>query len=325
MNTEEIAEGLPDPLVAADVDLRDFSFMPLDVLRLRDSDLSASPNAEVFRCNVLSWCVSWHQIPAASLPDDDTALARLLGFGRDLKGWKKVRTAGGLRGWVKCSDGRLYHPVVADKAREAWSAKVAQRQRTEAARKAREEARQRQLQEMLQSQSQEKGASVTDDVTASKGQGQGQGQGIKKEKSGEPPPPPGKPEAPTKGARLSKDWLLPKAWGEWTLAERKTWSADYVRKVAEKFRDHWIAQPGRDGVKSDWLATWRNWVRREPDPKPGQAESSDFAREWHETAPGIEAKGKELGIDPPSPETGGFPAYKARVYAAAGLHVGAAA
>ena len=32
---------LHDPLVPADVDLRDFGFMPLDVLRLRDSDMMA--------------------------------------------------------------------------------------------------------------------------------------------------------------------------------------------------------------------------------------------------------------------------------------------
>ena len=30
----------------------------------------------------------------------------------------------------------------------------------------------------------------------------------------------------------------------------------------EKFKDHWISQPGQKGVKKDWLATWRNWVRR---------------------------------------------------------------
>jgi len=126
--------ALPDPLVAAEVDLRDFSFMPLDVLRLRDSDLASAPDAEVFRCSVLSWCVAWHQLPAASLPNDDTALARLLGFGRDLKGWKKVRAGGGLRGWVECNNGRLYHPVVAEKAAEAWDGKLAQRWRTEFAR-----------------------------------------------------------------------------------------------------------------------------------------------------------------------------------------------
>jgi hypothetical protein len=164
------------PMVPADVDLRDFAFMPLDVLRLRDSELSATPDAEAFRCAVLSWCVSWHQVPAGSLPDDDTTLARLLGFGRDLKGWKKVRESDGLRGWVKCSDGRLYHPVVAEKALEAWKAKLAQRARTEAARKAREEARQKQQQSQSQGLSQTLGSSVTDDVTESKGQGQGQGE-----------------------------------------------------------------------------------------------------------------------------------------------------
>lgn len=39
---------------------------------------------------------------------------------------------------------------------------------------------------------------------------------------------------------------------------------------------------------------------------------------WHQTASGIEAKGRELGVDPPSPDTGGFPAFKVRVYEAAG-------
>lgn len=30
----------------------------------------------------------------------------------------------------------------------------------------------------------------------------------------------------------------------------------------EVFRDHWRSQPGAKGVKSDWAATWRNWLRR---------------------------------------------------------------
>jgi len=28
------------------------------------------------------------------------------------------------------------------------------------------------------------------------------------------------------------------------------------------FVDYWIAQPGQRGVKLDWEATWRNWMRR---------------------------------------------------------------
>jgi hypothetical protein len=78
---------------------------------------------------------------------------------------------------VKCSDGRLYHPVVAEKAKEAWSAKLAQRARTDAARKAREEARQKQQQCLSQHLLQTTQIYVTDNVTESKGQGQGQGQG----------------------------------------------------------------------------------------------------------------------------------------------------
>jgi hypothetical protein len=128
---------LSAPMTPPDCDLRDFAFMPLDVVRLRDSDMAATPDAEVFRAGVLSWCVAWHQIPAGSLPDDDAAIARLIGMGRDVKGWKRLRAAGALRGFILCSDGRLYHDVVAEKALRSWEAKKAQRDRTEKARTAR--------------------------------------------------------------------------------------------------------------------------------------------------------------------------------------------
>lgn len=122
---------LPDPPIPPHVDLRGFQYMALDVVRLRDSELSGLPEAEAFRVAVLSWCVSWHQVPAASLPNDDKWLARNLGFGRDVKGWQKVREAGGLRGWVLCSDGRLYHPVVAAKAIEAAGQKQSAKRKRE--------------------------------------------------------------------------------------------------------------------------------------------------------------------------------------------------
>ncbi len=133
-----MSEELPAPLTPPDCDLRDFPFMPLDVVRLRDSDLAGHENPEVFRTAVLSWCVSWHQVPAGSLPDDDTKLARLFGFGRDLDGWKAVRhSLGGLYGWIRCSDGRLYHPIVAEKAAEAWDRRKRNKSRTRAATEAR--------------------------------------------------------------------------------------------------------------------------------------------------------------------------------------------
>lgn len=124
---------LPEPLTVAGCDLRDFSFMPIDVVRLRDSSLATVASGDGFRAAVLLWCVSWHQVPAGSLRNDDGELAHLAGYGRARREWLKVR-AEALRGFVECSDGRLYHPVVADKANEAWKAKLRQRWMTECAR-----------------------------------------------------------------------------------------------------------------------------------------------------------------------------------------------
>ena len=39
---------------------------------------------------------------------------------------------------------------------------------------------------------------------------------------------------------------------------------DPVREAA-KFADYWRGVPGQKGVKRDWDATWRNWVRRAGD------------------------------------------------------------
>jgi hypothetical protein len=35
-----------------------------------------------------------------------------------------------------------------------------------------------------------------------------------------------------------------------------------IEDEADRFRDYWIAQPGAKGIKLDWPATWRNWIRR---------------------------------------------------------------
>ncbi len=111
------------PLTPEDCDLRDFAFMPLDVARLRDSDLAATESPEACWTAVLLWAASWHQVPAASLPNDDRVLSNLAGYGRVVKEWHRVKE-GALRGWIECSDGRLYHPVVAEKANESWHEKL---------------------------------------------------------------------------------------------------------------------------------------------------------------------------------------------------------
>lgn len=122
--------AIPNGLTPPDCDLRDFGHMPLDVRKFRDSDLVALAEPEEVLAAILLWAASWHQIPAASLPDDDRVLASLAGYGpRAVPAWRKVR-AGALRGFVKCADGRLYHPLVAQKALSAWEGKLKQRHRT---------------------------------------------------------------------------------------------------------------------------------------------------------------------------------------------------
>lgn len=126
----------PEPLTPADCELQDFAFMPLDVSRLRDSELASNETPEACWAAVLLWAASWHQVPAGSIPNDEMWIATQAKYairGKIDKAWKQVR-AGALRGWIECSDGRLYHAVVAEKARDAWQAKLQQRWRTECGR-----------------------------------------------------------------------------------------------------------------------------------------------------------------------------------------------
>lgn len=124
---------MPAPLTPADSDLQDFPFMPLQVARLRDSDLAAEEEPEACWYAVLLWAASWHQLPAGSLPNNDAVLTKLIGLGRDLKTFRKHKD-GALRGFVLCDDGRLYHGVVAEQVNAAWDGKLQQRWRSECAR-----------------------------------------------------------------------------------------------------------------------------------------------------------------------------------------------
>lgn len=114
----------PPPLIGAEVDLTNFDDMPLNVRRIRDSRMVLALAPEAAIINVVLWCAAWHQVPASSLPDDDIELAQLAGFGRAVGEWRRVRELGALYGFVKCSDGRLYHRVLSEVARVAWGRKM---------------------------------------------------------------------------------------------------------------------------------------------------------------------------------------------------------
>ncbi|MBB4076255.1 uncharacterized protein YdaU (DUF1376 family) [Bartonella fuyuanensis] len=64
--------------------------------------------------------------------------------------------------------------------------------------------------------------------------------------------------ASIKGHRLPEHWQadIGAAISEGLSEEQALWQA-------KKFRDYWQAKSGKEALKADWQATWRNWFRRE--------------------------------------------------------------
>jgi len=72
------------------------------------------------------------------------------------------------------------------------------------------------------------------------------------------------------GSRLPLDWSLPCEFREWS-SQNLGWTSSQADDVAERFADYWRAVPGKNAIKADWFATWRNWCRRE---KPNSGKPS---------------------------------------------------
>ncbi len=116
----DAAPHMAEPLTPPDCDLRSSGmvFMPLDVGRMMDSDQFAMATGDEFKAAMALYAKAWLQVPAASLPNDDRVLAHLAG-GYTPRRWRKVKDVA-MRGWILCTDGRLYHPVIAEFAHDAW-------------------------------------------------------------------------------------------------------------------------------------------------------------------------------------------------------------
>ena len=57
-------------------------------------------------------------------------------------------------------------------------------------------------------------------------------------------------------------------------AEMKQWATDNalghldLQAITAEFVDYWTSVAGQRGVKLDWVATWRNWIRRKAEDAP---------------------------------------------------------
>jgi hypothetical protein len=125
------------PLVPPDIDLRNFDFVPIFRRRLFASKFHLLASGEEWRAGFILWLKSWDESPAGSLPNNDRELCALAELPRDMRQWRKVKKWA-LHGWELCEDGRLYHPVVAEVAVDAWQRIEANRHRTSAATEARQ-------------------------------------------------------------------------------------------------------------------------------------------------------------------------------------------
>jgi uncharacterized protein YdaU (DUF1376 family) len=76
----------------------------------------------------------------------------------------------------------------------------------------------------------------------------------------------------SKGSRFDLD-SIPE---EWILFCRKERSDLNPTVVFEGFKDYWVSVPGVKGVKLDWFATWRNWIRNQKGSVVQQVEKVKF-------------------------------------------------
>jgi hypothetical protein len=117
-----------------------------------------------------------------------------------------------------------------------------------------------------------------------------------KEKEGKPTSKPNSKER-ERATRLPPSWIAPQEFLDFLNEVRP--DLDPI-SMQDKFRDYWIAAPDDKAFKTDWLATWRKFVRSEWK-APARGSHKSGQPEWWRSAAGIEAKARELKMWPSHP------------------------
>jgi hypothetical protein len=63
-----------------------------------------------------------------------------------------------------------------------------------------------------------------------------------------------------RGCRIDPEWKPSDA--DKNFAKQEGFNDFEIHQEANKFKDYWMACAGAKGIKLDWPATWRQWIRR---------------------------------------------------------------
>jgi hypothetical protein len=151
-----------------------------------------------------------------------------------------------LRGWQIATDGRLYHAFITTQVTAMIARRRAVSQKVKDWRE-RKKAEEAQACNRLQ----------TDYKPVSNPQEQEQEQEQEQDLNTATQAQPASHKA-RRGSRLQVSATIPQDYDDFARKERPDIDP---QKVYLAFCDYWVAKPGQSGVKLDWLATWRNWVR----------------------------------------------------------------
>ena len=209
-------------------------------------------------------------------PDDDAILGNITKL--QSKDWKRVKPC--VMAFFALKDGKWHHARI---DRELSSAADNKRKHVEKAQKAAEK---RWSQASVEHQESDATSNATSIPPSSASSNASSNSQAMLESCPSPSPLPSSLKAKSKACalatRLPADWLPSD--NEIGFCKNERPELDPIR-VADEFRDYWIAQPGMKGRKTDWPATWRNWVRKQRAmPQRGLPEFSNFGKHGQQTA-----------------------------------------
>ena len=81
-----------------------------------------------------------------------------------------------------------------------------------------------------------------------------------------------------RGTRIPENFAIDDDMRKW-LADSNLTHLD-AQAITVEFVDYWVGVAGVKGVKLDWVATWRNWIRRKAEESPRQSRGGGGYDQW---------------------------------------------